>query len=216
MAKNDTVLDVGAGTGKLSRMLASSPLGLNIVALEPNQDMRKQGVQKTNFDQVSWCCGTAEKSGQSRESFRLVTFGSSFNVVDQKLALRETARVLKPGAWFACLWNHRDIDDELQCKIEKSISRQLPEYSYGLRREDQHSIIDSNGSFKHIQKFSSPHIATVKRAHFMQAWNSHLTLKRQAGAKFESIIKAIDCLAPASNTLQIPYTTVVWMAQCQK
>lgn len=197
-------------------MLASSPLELNIVALEPNQDMRKLGIQKTHFEQISWRCGTAENSAENGESFSLITFGSSFNVVDQKLALLEVVRVLKPGGWFACLWNHRDIEDEIQRKIEEYISSQLPEYSYGLRRQDQHNIISSNGSFKHIQKFSSPHIATVKRAHFMQAWNSHLTLKRQAGAKFESIIKAIDCLVPASNTLQIPYTTVVWMAQCQK
>lgn len=207
---------MGAGTGKLSRMLASSPLGLNIVALEPNQDMRKLGVQITGFDQISWCCGTAENPGQSGGSFRLITFGSSFNVVDQKLALIETVRMLKSGGWFACLWNHRDIDDELQCKIEKYISSQLPEYSYGQRRQDQHSIIQNNGGFKNIQKFSKPHIATVRRAHFMQAWNSHLTLKRQAGAGFESIIKAIDDLTPASDTLKIPYTTAVWMAQCQK
>ncbi|MCF6263208.1 MAG: class I SAM-dependent methyltransferase [Xanthomonadales bacterium] len=207
---------MGAGTGKLSRMLASSPLGLNIIALEPNQDMRKMGILKTNFEQVSWYCGTAEKTGHSDAAFSLITFGSSFNVVDQKLALHEAGRVLKPGAWFACLWNHRDINNELQCKIETYIKSQLPEYNYGQRRQDQHDIIQNNDNFKNIQKFSRPHIATVKRDHFMQAWNSHLTLKRQAGAKFKSIIRAIDHLIPASNTLQIPYTTVVWMAQCQK
>ena len=44
-----------------------------------------------------------ENTGQSSGRFGLVTFGSSFNVCDREKALEETARILKPGGWFACV-----------------------------------------------------------------------------------------------------------------
>ena len=52
--------------------------------------------------------------------FHAAFFGSSFNVLNQEETLKEVARILTPDGWFACLWNHRDLDDPLQ-KEQKAL-----------------------------------------------------------------------------------------------
>ena len=210
------VMDVGAGTGKLTHAMAASPLELSICAVEPNCHMRSLGVQNLQSPRVTWECGIAEDSLHQDDCFDLVTFGSSFNVVEQTKALSETARVLKPGGWFAALWNHRDLDDELQGNIEQCIRSLLPDFSYGKRRQDQRAVIETNHQFGEVQHFTVPHVVSQARSEFIQAWNSHLTLKRQAGERHTALVKAIDKLVPKTPVLRIPFTTSVWMARCEK
>ena len=48
-----------------------------------------------------------------------------------------------PNGWFACMWNHRDVEDPIQKNIENIITSFIPNYDYGLRRQDprQSSLI---------------------------------------------------------------------------
>jgi ubiquinone/menaquinone biosynthesis C-methylase UbiE len=142
----DSFCDVGAGVAHLTLMLAGR--GMKVVAVEPNDAMRALGIQRTKAHSgVQWREGTGEQTGQSPAAFDMVTFGSSFNVCDRPLALKETARILKPGGWFACMWNHRQLDDPIQEQIENIIRSQVKGYGYGVRREDQAAIIQDSGLF---------------------------------------------------------------------
>ena len=132
------VCDVGAGVAHLTLMLALR--GFEVTAVEPNDAMRANGSRRTaSSPKVRWFEGTGEHTGQANNMFDMVTFGSSFNVCDRRLALRETARILKPNGWFACLWNHRWLDDPIQKRIESIIKAAVPRYEYGTRLEDQTS-----------------------------------------------------------------------------
>tara|TARA_B100001057_G_scaffold410042_1_gene424973 strand:- start:566 stop:892 length:327 start_codon:yes stop_codon:yes gene_type:complete len=64
-----------------------------------------------------------EATVQPSNYFDLVTFGSSFNVCDPKLAIKETARILRKKGWIACLYNNRNLKDPIQSKIESLITR---------------------------------------------------------------------------------------------
>jgi len=168
---------------------------------------------------LKWAEGTGEATAQASKFFNLVTFGSSFNVCDRQAALVETARILKPSGWFACLWNHRDLTDPIQRSIEKIISEKVPGYSYGSRREDQSQTIRDS------QKFSEPIFMSSRVEHkvpysdFLTAWKSHATLKRQSGSDFDDIISDIEGLLKnaqsetSSDYLIVPYTTTAWVAQ---
>ena len=124
--------DVGAEVGHLTVKLVDR--GLTVAAVEPNQAMRERGRARTaGWPGVGWSEGAGEATGQPDRAFDLVTFGSSFNVTDRGRALSETARILKPGGWFACMWNHRDLDDATQAAIERTIREHLPDYDYGSR-----------------------------------------------------------------------------------
>lgn len=96
----DKICDVGAGVAHLTLMLAQR--GLDVVAVEPNDSMRENGLLRTQtLKNVHWYEGTGENTGQASDTFDMVTFGSSFNVCDRPLALKETARILKPKGWFS-------------------------------------------------------------------------------------------------------------------
>jgi ubiquinone/menaquinone biosynthesis C-methylase UbiE len=212
--KGDKFCDVGAGVAHLTLMLATR--GLNVVAVEPNNAMRANGIKRTEkFLNIRWHEGTGEETGQAAQAFDMVTFGSSFNVCDRRLALKETARILKPRGWFACMWNHRQLEDPIQSQIEAIIKERVSGYGYGTRREDQTEVIDASGLFGPVVHLDSRvmHEQTIEEC--VEAWRSHATLKRQAGESFQSVVTAIASYLQTVGTpsIQIPYSTNIWVAQ---
>ena len=212
--KGDKVCDVGAGVAHLTLILAAR--GLDLVAVEPNDAMRSLGIQRTEqLVNVRWHEGTAEETGQAKQAFDLVTFGSSFNVCDRQQALMETSRILKPRGWFACMWNHRQLEDPIQAQIEAIIKDLVSDYGYGSRREDQTTVIDSSGMFGPVIHLESRVLHEQSIEECVEAWRSHATLERQAGKVFQDVVVAIENYLQRLNmpTIQIPYSTNIWVAQ---
>lgn len=208
------VCDVGAGVAHLTLELAKR--GLKVHAVEPNDEMRKYGVFRTeNMTDVEWFEGVGEETRQPDSTFDLVTFGSSFNVTDRQKALLETKRILKPKSWFACMWNHRDLNDPIQKHIESIISNEIEEYGYGNRREDQTDEINKSGLFDKVHYIEGTIIHTQNKSEVVEAWCSHATLHRQAGGKFELIIDKIEEYLTdlGLDEIKIPYQTRMWAAQ---
>lgn len=214
LSKGDVVCDVGAGVAHLTIKLAQR--GLKVFAVEPNDAMRANGIARTKaFENVNWSEGTGEATGQPSAKFDIVTFGSSFNVTDRQQALRESSRILKRDGWFACMWNHRDLDDPIQSGIEDIIKRQIAEYAYGTRREDQTDEILASGLTKKVKKIEGRVFHRQSVADCLEAWRSHATLHRQAGDRFPEIIRQVEELLAETGKkeIAIPYTTRIWLAQ---
>ena len=213
----DDACDVGAGAAHLTLELAKA--GLNVCAVEPNDAMRANGIKRTkDYPNVSWFEGVGEDTGMEEAKFQLVTFGSSFSVCDRQQALVETNRILKSGGWFACMWNHRDLEDSLQKEIEEIIKRNIPGYQYGTRREDQTAVIEQSGLYKQVEFVSGQVVHHLAAEDFVEGWKSHATVYRQAPALFERIVGEIrDVVASLhQDTVAVPYITRIWMAQVKK
>jgi SAM-dependent methyltransferase len=105
------VLDLAAGTGKLTRALAAS--GASVVAVEPVAEMRAALP-----DSVEALDGTAEDIPLDDASVDLVTVAQAFHWFDGDAALAEIHRVLRPGGRLALLWNRRVEDDPVNRAIE--------------------------------------------------------------------------------------------------
>ena len=202
------IADIGAGTGKLAVPLARR--GLRVSAVEPNAAMRAYGARNSEDLSVVWSEGTGERTGLPSGAFDLVTFGSSFNVVDQAQALAEAARILKRSGGFACMWNHRDLDDPLQARIEAMILAEIPDYSYGKRRQDPTPVIDASRLFSAVGAIEERFIVQQLAAEYVGAWRSHGTLQRQAGTKFGRIVEMIEREVGADDTIAVPYYTRIW------
>ena len=210
------VCDVGAGAAHLTLMLAKK--GFEISAVEPNDAMRANGIARTQaYKNVKWYEGIGEQTGMKDGEFDLVTFGSSFGVCDRQLALKETKRILKENGWFACMWNHRDLEDPLQKKIEDLIKSEIPGYRYGTRREDQTEVIRESGLFEDVQFIESDIRCRILAEDFIEGWKSHGTVQRQAPEKFALINDKIREIVTAegSEYIIVPYTTRVWMARAK-
>jgi SAM-dependent methyltransferase len=99
-----TVLDLGAGTGKLTRALASR--GLEVFAVDPSPKMLDQLREAVPGATVS--VGTAEDIPLADASVDAILVGQAWHWVDQEAALPSVARVLRPGGTLGLIWNLRD------------------------------------------------------------------------------------------------------------
>ena len=208
------VIDLGAGAGHLTAPLAER--GAEIVALEPNRAMRAHGIARTaQYANVHWMVGRMEDTGLADGGFSLATCGSSFGVADHSATLREVARILEPAGWFACLWNHRDLQDSLQREIEAHIKTHIPQYQYGSRREDQTPIIDASGLFGRVSLVESAIRHRLPATEWVEAWRSHATLQRQAGEQFGRIVDGIADIVDqrCGGMVEVPYVTRMWVAR---
>ncbi|HEX6150988.1 class I SAM-dependent methyltransferase [Nocardioides sp.] len=99
-----TVLELGAGTGKLTRELVA--LGHDVHASDPDPGML--AVLKRHLPDVPTSECTAEDIPLPDRSVDVVVAGQAFHWFDTDRALPEIARVLKPGGAVAVAWNNRD------------------------------------------------------------------------------------------------------------
>jgi SAM-dependent methyltransferase len=98
------VLDLGAGTGKLTRGLRER--GLDVVAVEPSAGMRGQLARV--LPDVTVLAGTAEQIPLAGHAVDAVLVAQAWHWVDTARAVPEVARVLTPGGRLGLLWNIRD------------------------------------------------------------------------------------------------------------
>ncbi len=99
-----TVLELGAGTGKLTRLLA--PTGARILAVEPVEAMRAKLLQAAPGVEV--VDGAAESIGLPNGSVDAVVVAQAFHWFDAIRALSEMHRVLRPGGRVVLVFNLRD------------------------------------------------------------------------------------------------------------
>ena len=98
------VLDLGAGTGKLTTRLAER--GLDVVAVDPIPDMLE--VLRASLPETRALLGTAEEIPLEDNSVDAVLVAQAWHWVDPERAIPEVARVLRPGGRLGLVWNTRD------------------------------------------------------------------------------------------------------------
>lgn len=99
-----TVLDLGAGTGKLTQRLVAR--GLDVVAVEPSHEMREELTRV--LPAVRVLAGSAEQIPLPDRSVDVVLVAQAWHWVDVDEAVPEVARVLTPGGRLGRVWNIRD------------------------------------------------------------------------------------------------------------
>jgi ubiquinone/menaquinone biosynthesis C-methylase UbiE len=98
--------DIGAGTGIGAKLLADR--GIQVVAIEPNEDMR---TAATPHESVEFLAGTAEQTPLKDASVDLVTSFQAFHWFDFDKSLQEFRRILKASGRLALTWSFWDQDD---------------------------------------------------------------------------------------------------------
>jgi SAM-dependent methyltransferase len=119
------VVDLAAGSGKLTRALAHR--FDEVVAVEPNDEMR--GVLARRSAGIRVLAGTAERMPLPDGSADAVFVGDAFHWFDGAAAVDELARVLRPRGGVALLWNHwwSDGDDRTSNSLDPPLPAEAQE-----------------------------------------------------------------------------------------
>ena len=216
--KKYKVAEIGAGTGKLTKMLAE--MGYLVFAIEPNNKMMYEGKKYTNRYKIKWSNGTAEKTGLGSKRFDWVIMASSFHWTNPNLSLPEFHRILKPSGYFTVMWNPRNIQkSKLHTEIENIIHLEIPNLkrvSSGSRSKTKkwEDILVKTGHFKNVIYSEIAFEEEIIKEKYIGAWESVNDIRVQAGEeKFKIILEKIRRKIAHLNTLSVPYLNTCWTAQ---
>jgi demethylmenaquinone methyltransferase / 2-methoxy-6-polyprenyl-1,4-benzoquinol methylase len=122
------VIDVGAGTGDLARLVSNKNNDKNLICcVEPNKEMFESGKQKLkSFTNIKWYLNSAEKLPFKENTFDFYTISYCIrNVTNINQCLREAYRVLKPGGRFFCL-EFSKVENEILNLLYQKYSKLIP------------------------------------------------------------------------------------------
>lgn len=132
-APGRTVLDVGAGTGKFTRLLIRT--GATVIAAEPVAQMRQQLA--TALPGVATLAAPAQALPLTTASIDAVVCAQSFHWFANPASLDEFHRVLRPGGRLGLVWNVRDESVDWVHEITRLIAPyegDTPRYHTGACR----------------------------------------------------------------------------------
>jgi ubiquinone/menaquinone biosynthesis C-methylase UbiE len=108
LAAGATVLEVGCGTGQLTRQLAGYPFAITAIDLAP--EMLAVAARRVG-DHVELAATAFEDLRAEPSSFDLIVSATAFHWIDPDVAWSKAARLLRPGGWLAVLTTGEHYDD---------------------------------------------------------------------------------------------------------
>ena len=209
--------DVGAGTGIFTKCLLSGGV-TNMVAVEPNDDMRREGEVFLG-NEVTFLGGSGEHTLLESNKYDLVTMASSFHWPNTHDALKEFDRILNDKGIFAALWNPRLTErSESESKVQDLLSNKYKlksRVSSGMSgiTENLRDILLESGIFRSVLYIDS--IDIVKRTHeeYMGAWRSVNDIQVALGKdKFAEFLNDVEGIIKNYPYVEVHYLTRGWIA----
>jgi SAM-dependent methyltransferase len=209
----ELVVELGAGTGKLTRAVAA--LGVRVVAVEPDPRMlavlRGLGLEGVE--------GSAEAIPFDDGVADAVVGGSSFHWFELEPALHEIQRVLKPGGRLAFGWNHRDDRHPAIAGMSEVVyAAQARTPGPRWRSRDWAMDITAAGLFRNVERTLFEHVHELPR----EALDDHLLSfsgvaalpepeRRRVSVEVAEILDADPSVSDGA-ALQLPFVVTAYRA----
>jgi SAM-dependent methyltransferase len=212
-ATAELVIELGAGTGKLTRAVAE--LGVRVVAVEPDPRMLAV-LQRLGLEGVE---GSAESIPFDTGIADAVVGGSSFHWFDLQAALREIHRVLKPGGRVAFGWNHRDERHPTTARMSAAVyDAQARTRGPRWQTRDWGAEVAASGLFRDVEHARFEHVLELPR----EALDDHLLSysgvaalgeaeRRRVSAEVAEILDS-DPSVSVGGTLRLPFVVSAYRA----
>jgi SAM-dependent methyltransferase len=200
------VVDLGAGTGKLTRSLVA--LGHRVTAVEPLPEMIARLIEAVPG--VTAVEGGAESIPLPAASADVVTAAQAFHWFDHGAALREIARVLRPGGSVALVWNTRDDREPWVAQLsEEAIG------SEGIEERDAATPIEESGLFGTVERASCPYSQQLDREGLIDLVLSRsycAVLTQEERAPVLDRVERIFAEHAVDGVVELPYVTECFRA----
>lgn len=207
-----TVLDLGAGTGKLTAALVEN--GSEVIAVEPDPAMLS--ALRTAVPQATALAGSAEQIPLPDASVDVITIGQAMHWFDLDKALPEMARVLRPAGRLAALWNVDDVDHPFTAAYQREKNLTVRPVGGATGRSDQ----QPTPPFTDREEFTDPVVQSVRWQRAMTPEQLHGlldTLSYVIAADAENrtaLHHGVDRLITGwDGPLELAETCQVWVAQ---
>jgi SAM-dependent methyltransferase len=216
------VVDVGAGTGIWTRMLAARGVR-SATAVEPNDDMRAHGMADcagAAGTAIAWVKGDGARSGLPPQCCDWLTMASSFHWVDFDAGTRECHRLLRPGGRFTALWNPRQIElQPLLLEIEAQLATLRPDLQrVSSGRSGMTATLTerlcASPYFDDVVYLEGRHVVSMSAERYLGAWRSVNDLRVQLGAeKFAAFLAFVERRIAGLDRIEASYLTRAWSAR---
>ena len=201
-----TVLELGAGTGKLTQQLVA--LGHDVHATEP--DPKMLAILAKNLPDLRVSQATAEEIPSGDSSYDVVVSAQAFHWFDHDKALPEIARVLRPRGRLSLVWNQRDeripwvrrlgkiigtqdhLTDPAEVLAKSRMFGEVEQEAFRFWQVvDQHSIRDLVRSRSNVATLSAP----------------------EQEAKMAEVLAFYEEYGRGRDGMQLPYTATCFRSQ---
>jgi len=199
------VVDLGAGTGKLTRALVV--LGHRVTAIEPLPEMLEQ--LPAAAPGAFAILGSAEIIPLPDAHADVVTCAQSFHWFDHRVALPEIARVLRPRGRLALVWNTRDEEEPWVAKLSALIGNEA------VGENDSNTPIDASGLFEPVETAVFRFEQLLDRETLLDLVLSRSYCAKLPQAERAPILEAVSELydeTAGPDGLRLPYLTECFRA----
>jgi SAM-dependent methyltransferase len=199
-----TVVDLAAGTGKLTRRLV--PTGAEVIAVEPIAAMR---ALITGAHAIE---GTAEAIPLGDGSVDAVTVAQAFHWFRDREALAEIRRVLRPGGGLALIWNSRDERHPVHAAISE-ILEPLGRHTPRRHKRDWQEVLDSSGLFTPSEAATFDHAQELDEEGLVERFCSISFVAGAPREVYADVEARVRTLAREHGTpVRLPYVTELYLA----
>jgi ubiquinone/menaquinone biosynthesis C-methylase UbiE len=179
------VLDLGAGTGKLTRALLEA--GHRVIAVEPLEQMR--AILTAGYPEARTLAGLAEQLPLENASVDAVVVGAAFHWFDHDVALAEIARVLRPPGVLGLLGNGFDTSPHWVASLREILGPPA------IQRPGHWPSAQELGKrFADIEDREFPHEQSIDRASLRDLANSRSNIAVMPDEQREAVLADIDRL----------------------
>jgi SAM-dependent methyltransferase len=160
--QSSTIVDLGAGTGKMTRLLLAC--GARVIAVEPAGEMRRRLVEEA--PEADARGGTAEAIPLEDSSADAVVVAQAFHWFANSSAVAEIHRVLRPDGRLGLVWNCRDAAQPLQralTEVVEPFRKDTPTHSSGRWR----MALDADSLFAPVAEAHIPAVQELDHEAFL-------------------------------------------------
>ncbi len=208
-AKPLAVLELGAGTGKLTEQLVA--LGHDVHATDPDPAMLE--ILKSRLPGVRTAEAVAEEIPGPDNAYDVVVGAQCFHWFDVDRAIPEIVRVLKPGGSLSLTWNERDERIPWVKRLGRIIGTQEQDV-------DPTEVLKKTLRFLYVEAETFKNWQTVDRSSIQDLVRSRSNIAvlddTARAEKLEELLAFYDEFGRGMDGMKLPYVTRCFRAKVVK